>query len=156
MRVTMLQQISGYRDGARWPAPGDDIDLPDSEAEQLIAQRIAKPTEEALDDDAPTTAPDAGRSGSGPGLTGDGTGLTSATGVAAGLTPGGTPAHPDGGAGDGNTEGNPAPEVTDLDALRAEYRQVTSDADHPDGREPDRRWKVDRLRKEIDAAKAGG
>ena len=37
MIVTMRRQISGTRDGADWPAPGETIDLPDDEATTLIA-----------------------------------------------------------------------------------------------------------------------
>lgn len=37
MRVRMTSQISGTRDGQPWPAPGQEIDLPDSEAQALIS-----------------------------------------------------------------------------------------------------------------------
>lgn len=37
MQVRMLTQVSGTRNGELWPAPGDTIDLPDDEANDLIA-----------------------------------------------------------------------------------------------------------------------
>lgn len=42
MRVTMRTNITGYRNGAPWPAPGESIDLPDSEAAGLVANGYAK------------------------------------------------------------------------------------------------------------------
>lgn len=36
MRVRMLTQQSGTRDGAAWPAPGEEVDLPDAEARALV------------------------------------------------------------------------------------------------------------------------
>lgn len=36
MRVLLTQQISGARDGQPWPAPGNEIDLPDAEARALL------------------------------------------------------------------------------------------------------------------------
>lgn len=48
MLVKMKQQVSGTRDGANWPAKGETIDVPDTEAEALIANGIA---ELAGDDD---------------------------------------------------------------------------------------------------------
>ncbi len=44
MRVTMHHQISGTRNGQPWPARGEDIDLPDDEAQALIAQSAATAT----------------------------------------------------------------------------------------------------------------
>ena len=41
MNVTMLHQISGTRNGAAWPKPGESIDLPESEARDLIAIGMA-------------------------------------------------------------------------------------------------------------------
>lgn len=52
MRVEMLTQISGTRDGQEWPHPGDTIDVPDHEAADLIRAGYAK---EAAD--APTPDP---------------------------------------------------------------------------------------------------
>lgn len=37
MRVRMDVQISGTRDGQDWPAPGEEIDVTDVEAKDLIA-----------------------------------------------------------------------------------------------------------------------
>lgn len=41
MKIEMKFQISGTRDGIDWPAPGETIDVPTAEAEELIAQRVA-------------------------------------------------------------------------------------------------------------------
>lgn len=46
MRVRMLEQISGRRNGERWPAPGDTIDLGDNEGADLCAQGVAEPVED--------------------------------------------------------------------------------------------------------------
>ena len=43
MRVTMIGQISGSRDGVPWPPVGGQIDLPDTEAIALIDNRMAVP-----------------------------------------------------------------------------------------------------------------
>jgi hypothetical protein len=45
MKVRMLQQISGSRQGQPWPAPGEEIDLSDAEARSAISGGTA----EALD-----------------------------------------------------------------------------------------------------------
>ena len=37
MRVTIVAQISGTRNGQPWPKPGESVDLPDPEAAQLCA-----------------------------------------------------------------------------------------------------------------------
>lgn len=41
MLVTMRTQISGTRDGERWPPPGEDIDVPDAEGWDLIRAELA-------------------------------------------------------------------------------------------------------------------
>lgn len=46
MRVRMVQQVSGTRDGASWPAPGTEVDLPDFEARALISGGAAVGTED--------------------------------------------------------------------------------------------------------------
>ena len=37
MRVVMVAPPSGYRDGVKWPAAGETIDLPEAEALGLIS-----------------------------------------------------------------------------------------------------------------------
>lgn len=59
MKVRMNVKLSGSRDGIDWPDPGDTIDLPADEAEQLISLDLAS----NLDDDDTPAAP-AGRKGS--------------------------------------------------------------------------------------------
>lgn len=65
MRVKMLVQVSGLRDGQDWPGPGEELDLPEDEARQLIQQAMAAPVdgegpESATEDrsDVETTAAD--------------------------------------------------------------------------------------------------
>jgi hypothetical protein len=48
MRVRMKVAISGTRDGESWPARGGVVDLPDDEAEHMIAGGLV---EEADDED---------------------------------------------------------------------------------------------------------
>lgn len=47
MRVKMLVQVTGTRNGAAWPAPGEEIELPKHEADKLIAVGHAEPVETA-------------------------------------------------------------------------------------------------------------
>lgn len=58
MIVTMLRQLSGTRDGADWPAPGETIDVPDEEAASLLMLKLAEVPDEPAADEAP-----AGRKG---------------------------------------------------------------------------------------------
>jgi hypothetical protein len=43
--VRILRQLSGTRDGVVWPAPGDTLNVPDAEADDLealgVAERVA-------------------------------------------------------------------------------------------------------------------
>lgn len=41
MRVVMAIDISGTRDDAPWPAKGQEVDVPEAEAEHLLAQGYA-------------------------------------------------------------------------------------------------------------------
>lgn len=43
----MKQHITGRRDGARWPAKGETLVVPDAEGADLCAQGIAEPVAEA-------------------------------------------------------------------------------------------------------------
>ena len=47
MRVKLIVQLSGTRDGAEWPARGETVDLPDDEAVSLLGAGIAVPLGEA-------------------------------------------------------------------------------------------------------------
>ncbi|MFD7428410.1 hypothetical protein ACFV6Z_15380 [Streptomyces sp. NPDC059818] len=42
MRIRMLQQMSGTRNGEDWPARGAVTDLPTGEAQHLVASGIAE------------------------------------------------------------------------------------------------------------------
>ena len=41
--VVMRQQISGTRNGKPWPPVGGQVDLPEQEAEALVASGVATP-----------------------------------------------------------------------------------------------------------------
>lgn len=43
MLVRLLVQISGTRDGKPWPPKGNEVDLPDDEARQMISALQAVP-----------------------------------------------------------------------------------------------------------------
>jgi hypothetical protein len=43
MKIRMIEQITGTRDGVRWPAPGGTVDLPAREATKLCAAGSAEP-----------------------------------------------------------------------------------------------------------------
>lgn len=46
MKVRMKEQITGTRDSIRWPAPGEEIELPDGEAMDLCSIGAAVPVVE--------------------------------------------------------------------------------------------------------------
>ena len=48
MRVRMLLQITGTRNGVSWPRPGGFVDLPESEARCLVINGYAKPAPEPV------------------------------------------------------------------------------------------------------------
>jgi hypothetical protein len=63
-KVRMLAEVSGTRDGVEWPKRGEVADLPDAEADDLIAAGIAAV---AKDKDAGAATKPAGlTTGSGP------------------------------------------------------------------------------------------
>lgn len=43
MRVLLIGEMSGTRDGREWPPPGSTIDLPDDEAAVLCKGGMARP-----------------------------------------------------------------------------------------------------------------
>jgi len=43
MRVKLLVHISGTRNGENWPGYGQEVDLPDLEARELISAGMAQP-----------------------------------------------------------------------------------------------------------------
>ena len=47
--VTISRQISGTRNGQRWPAPGQPVDLPDGEADGLVALGMATAASPAVE-----------------------------------------------------------------------------------------------------------
>ena len=46
-KVIILKSISGSRDGADWPVPGEPLDVPAAEAERLIRLGFARAVVEA-------------------------------------------------------------------------------------------------------------
>ena len=53
VRVKMRHQMSGTRDGADWPAPGEEIALPAEEAAALCGNGMAEPVD-TRDEDVET------------------------------------------------------------------------------------------------------
>jgi hypothetical protein len=49
MQIELLATISGTRNGVDWPERGSVIELPVDEAENMIANKLAKPVEAADD-----------------------------------------------------------------------------------------------------------
>lgn len=50
MRVRLLVQLTGTRDGVEWPERGAEVDLPNGEAAEMVAAGLAEavaPTREA-------------------------------------------------------------------------------------------------------------
>ena len=45
MKIQIAAVISGTRNGVDWPAPGEILDVPQDEAEQLISHRLARTPE---------------------------------------------------------------------------------------------------------------
>jgi hypothetical protein len=43
MRIVMREQISGTRNEQPWPPVGEEIDLPDDEAAELVERGVAEP-----------------------------------------------------------------------------------------------------------------
>jgi hypothetical protein len=56
MRVRMLAQISGTRNGKPWPGKGAALDLPDAEAVQLCAAGLAETVKGAPEKAVPAKA----------------------------------------------------------------------------------------------------
>jgi hypothetical protein len=46
VKVRLKFQITGTRNGVRWPAPGEVVDLPDVEGAKLCASGLATPVVE--------------------------------------------------------------------------------------------------------------
>jgi len=54
VKVRMKTQITGTRNGVRWPAPGGEVSLPDNEGADLCAQGLAEPVAERAKPEAAT------------------------------------------------------------------------------------------------------
>ena len=57
MKVRMLAEINGTRDGVDWPKRGQTIDLPDHEAADLILGGLASAADDTEAPSAPSPAP---------------------------------------------------------------------------------------------------
>lgn len=57
MRVRMLTNITGSRNGEEWPRPGGTLDVPDHEGVDLIANGYAEPVEASEPAEAVGEAP---------------------------------------------------------------------------------------------------
>jgi hypothetical protein len=58
MKVRMKVKITGDRDGQEWPAPGEELTVPDDEGVHLCANGMADPVAAAAKVET-ATAPDA-------------------------------------------------------------------------------------------------
>jgi len=63
VRVIMRARITGTRNGVEWPAPGEPVDLPQDEAELLVANGLAvadesKPAKKVAVETAAVEAPE--------------------------------------------------------------------------------------------------
>lgn len=63
MRVIMRARLTGTRNGVEWPAPGEPVDLPQDEAELLVANGLAvadesQPAKKAAVESAAVKAPE--------------------------------------------------------------------------------------------------
>ena len=58
MLVRIKGDLSGTRNGARWPRRGETIDLPPAEAAELCATGMAEPVEESRVERAVTSTPE--------------------------------------------------------------------------------------------------
>ncbi|WP_406143297.1 hypothetical protein [Streptomyces anulatus] len=47
MRIRMLVQMNGTRDGEPWPAQGEEADLPTAAAAHLVSASVAEQVDEA-------------------------------------------------------------------------------------------------------------
>lgn len=56
MKVRMKTQITGTRNGQRWPAPGGEVTLPDGEGADLCSQGVAEPVVEQPETATPKRA----------------------------------------------------------------------------------------------------
>lgn len=54
MKVKLVVQLSGTRDGADWPPVGSVVDLPDVEARNMVDAGIAVETDDAQESDVET------------------------------------------------------------------------------------------------------
>jgi hypothetical protein len=47
MRIRMLREMTGSRDGEPWPKKGETAELPTATAAHLVASGVAEPAEQA-------------------------------------------------------------------------------------------------------------
>lgn len=47
MKIRMIAEISGLRDGALWPARGAEVEVPDAEGAEMCAAGMAEPVADA-------------------------------------------------------------------------------------------------------------
>jgi len=85
MRVRLTQSLTGFRDGIAWPGAGQEIELPDWEAENLIGVGYAK----AVADEHVETPEDGGEIVAASGGAGDDAGSEAAPPADSGPAPDG-------------------------------------------------------------------
>lgn len=57
MRVRMKGYVSGTRDGEPWPAPGEELELPDEEAVSYLGSGLVVPVSDKAESAAVDTRP---------------------------------------------------------------------------------------------------
>lgn len=56
MKVRLIVELSGARNGQPWPGRGEVVDLPADEAQELVVSRIAEPVAEEPQPETATVA----------------------------------------------------------------------------------------------------
>lgn len=56
MKIKMVQQITGTRNGQRWPEVGEELTVPDAEGAELCAQGYAIPVAQKPEPEKRTTS----------------------------------------------------------------------------------------------------
>lgn len=57
MRIRMTAGMSGTRDGAPWPALGEELEVPDTEGAELCAAGVATPVAAVAEKENATAEP---------------------------------------------------------------------------------------------------
>lgn len=58
MKIRMTEQLTGTRNGIRWPKPGEEVELPEHEAAKLLKSGQAEPVVDSKEERATTPKPE--------------------------------------------------------------------------------------------------